>query len=150
VSGAERTLALDPGGTTGWAVFDFDDTRPLEHVTHGMQAGGLAGFVEHFPLMVDVWRPTRVVFETFVLDGRTAFPDLTPLQIEGALAALWRGPLVGQRNTFKRFAPDGLLKAHGLWWPGKGHDRDAARHAIAERVTAGHKPTLALFHPDLI
>lgn len=147
MSGAQRLLSLDPGETTGWAVWDYSDRQPLTHVAHGMIAGGLLGFIEWWPGMIEECHPSEVVAESFILDGRTAFPNVTPLRIEGALAALWRGPVALQRNVYKAHAPDELLKRVGLWWPGKGHDRDAARHAIAYTVTRKHIPTLMWLHP---
>jgi hypothetical protein len=51
-----------------------------------------------------------------------------------------------QRNTFKRFCPDAMLKKLGWDWPKTpGHDRDAARHGFAFGVTFDHRPT-AEFH----
>lgn len=147
MSSAQRLLALDPGETTGWSVWDYSDRQPLTYVAHGMIAGGLVGFIEWWPVIPDELLPTEVVCESFVLDGRTAFPNVTPLRIEGALAALWHGPVTLQRNTYKMHGPDDLLKRIGLWWKGAGHDRDSARHAIAYCITRRHMPTLMWLHP---
>ncbi|UOE45901.1 hypothetical protein [Agromyces larvae] len=132
-------LALDPGGRTGWSLWRFDAITPITHLEHGTVEGGLDGFIAWWK--VEGWQPDVVVSETFVLDGRTPKPDITPLKIEGALSVLFPG-WVGQRNVMKRHAPDAFLKEHGLWWPGKGHDRDSARHAIAWAKTNLHRPTL--------
>ncbi|MGO2150810.1 MAG: hypothetical protein ACTH32_06370 [Microbacterium gubbeenense] len=146
-----RILAVDPGGTTGWSLWLMREAAPIEHVEHGMIPGGVdgfitwateSGFVGHYA----EWPDLTVVSETFVLDGRTRKPDVTPLKIEGALSVLFPG-WVGQRNTFKSHAPDELLKAHGLWWKGAGHDRDSARHAIAYAKARKHLPTIEKFWP---
>ncbi|MBG6106624.1 hypothetical protein [Frigoribacterium sp. CG_9.8] len=145
MSAARRLLALDPGETTGWSIWRYGDETPLTHVEHGMQAGGLRGFIQ---LMHERdGQFDEVVAESFILDGRTAFPNITPLRIEGALAALWHGPVTLQRNVFKRHAPDALLKELGLWWKGPGHDRDSARHAIAYLLGKKHMPTLLSIYP---
>lgn len=144
-------LALDPGKTTGWSTWRMMPFEPIEHLDHGMVPGGVEGFIQwvHGMEWTEEFRKSRalrVVSETFVLDGRTRKPDVTPLKIEGALSVLFPG-WVGQRNTFKSHAPDELLKAHGLWWKGAGHDRDSARHAIAYAKARKHIPTIRHFWP---
>jgi hypothetical protein len=148
-------LALDPGGSTGWSKWFYDETTPLTHLAHGTQSGGVAGFRDWWErsgpdsLGADGFIPDELVVESFVLDGRTISPDITPLRIEGALTVLWRGPIALQRNLYKRHAPDPLLREHGLYWRGPGHDRDAARHAVAYLVTRKHMPTLMWLHPPV-
>lgn len=134
-------LSLDPGGSTGWSAWRYDATTPLRHIEHGTIAGGLRGFLQWWETVPDF---DECVAEDFILDGRTVKPDTTPLEILGALEALlWRDrPLIRQRNVMKVHAPDELLKRVDLWWPGKGHDRDSARHAIALLKTRKHAPTL--------
>lgn len=140
-----RLLALDPGGSSGWSVWAYDATTPLRHIEHGTIPGGKDGFID--------WALRRrgefdiVVSESFVLDGRTAQPDITPLRIETAIDMIfgqWGDgvPVIYQRNFMKNHAPDDLLKRLGLWWSGAGHDRDSARHALAWAKTTKHIPTL--------
>lgn len=146
-----RILAVDPGGTTGWSLWLMREAAPIEHVEHGMIPGGVdgfitwateSGFVGHYA----EWPDLTVVSETFVLDGRTRKPDITPLKIEGALSVLFPG-WVGQRNVAKAAAPDAFLKKHDLWWKGQGHDRDSARHAIYYAKSVRHLPTIRHFWP---
>lgn len=139
-------LTLDPGEMTGWAHWHYDEATPLTHLAHGMIPGGLQGFLawntaHHLVIDID-----EIVAEDFILDGRTLVPNTTPLEILGALEAL-RPDLIRQRNVQKAVAPDSLLKTNGLWWPGNGHDRDAARHAIAHMRSIRHMPTLRAFWP---
>lgn len=143
-------LSVDPGGSTGWALFYFDAGQRLTHIEHGTIPGGLDGFIgwwRHDPISRQL-TPGQdiVVAEGFRLDGRTVSPDLTPVAILGALRVLWPN-YVTQMNTQKAQAPDDLLKRADLWWPGKGHDRDAARHAIAYTRNIVHIPTLEWLHP---
>lgn len=138
-------LALDPGGTSGWSFWRFSDTEPLAHVDHGMISGGNRGFIRWWD-ETNGGDPDIVVAEIFVDDHRTVSPDTTPLRIEGALDVLFPA-WVGQRNVMKAHAPDSLLKEHDLWWPGAGHDRDSARHAIAYMKTIRHLPTLRAYWP---
>lgn len=137
-------LALDPGVSTGWSFWHYDATTPLRHIDHGTIPHGLRGFLGWLS-DTHGGEPDEIVAEDFILDGRTARPDTTPLEILGALelfAHTTETPLVRQRNVMKAHAPDQLLKDKGLWWPGKGHDRDSARHAIAFMKTRRHAPTL--------
>lgn len=140
-------LALDPGGTTGWSTWAYDALTPLRHIEHGMIPNGKDGFIE--------WALRRrgefdeVVSESFVLDGRadSRAIDVTPLRIETAIDMIfgrWGDgvPVIYQRNVMKAHAPDQLLREKDLWWPGAGHDRDSARHAIAWAKTTRHMPTL--------
>lgn len=137
-------LSLDPGGSTGWSFWTYDATTPLRHVDHGTITGGLGGFMRWWSDTLG-GEPDMVVAEDFILDGRTARPDTTPLEILGALEMVCHQtgtPLARPRNFMKAHAPDDLLKRLGLWWSGAGHDRDSARHALAWAKTTKHAPTL--------
>jgi len=150
-------LAMDPGGTptsaksrsaTGWSLWTYDESVPLSHVAHGMVPGDQSVFKRWWLTEAQHMGAERVVCESFVLDGRTQYPDVTPLKIEGALEALTDLPITFQRNVMKAHAPDALLKRLDLWWPGAGHDRDSARHAIAYMKTGiRHRPTLEMLYP---
>lgn len=137
-------LSFDPGKMTGWSTWQYDALTPLRHVDHGMIPDGLRGFISWFRRF-DNWEYDEIVAEDFILDGRTIKPDTTPLEILGALEYACEESghlLVRQRNVMKVHAPDQLLKDKGIWWPGAGHDRDSARHAIALQKTRKHLPTL--------
>lgn len=149
-----RILCLDPGVSTGWAVFRLDAVTPLRLEDSGIIPNGLDGFVHwayHHPAMVEEF--DTVVAELFILDGRTAQPDLTPLRIETAIMMIYGKwgdglPIAWQRNFMKTHAPDALLKEKGLWKPGPGHDRDAIRHGLAWAKTSRHAPTLRWLYGD--
>lgn len=142
-------LALDPGGTTGWSTFFYDATTPLQLIAQGQWERGIYGFIAQYQEALQRYEVNEVVSESFVLDGRTANPDVTPLRIEGAIAALTPAhvPVVYQRNTFKSHADDLLLKRAGLWFVGQEHSRDSARHAVAFLKTRRHMPTLRALWP---
>ena len=141
-----RFLSLDPGELTGWSLWEMFADSPLRNLDHGTIHGGLSGFCAWWREAPKDW--DFIVAESFVLDGRTPKPNVTPLRIEGALHMAWAPmPIVFQRNTQKAQAPDDLLKRNGLWWTGEGHDRDSARHAIAYARNIVHIPTLEWLHP---
>lgn len=134
-------LALDPGKTTGWSIWKYDHETPATCTMYGQVEGGVEGYYEMFyKFAADI-----IVAESFVLDGRTPNPDITPLRIEGVLYAQSRQfgiPVEMQRNNFKKHVSDELLKKHALWWKGKPHASDSARHALAWFKTHKHTPTL--------
>lgn len=140
-------LAIDPGGTSGIALFEVHDDRPIELIRADQWHSGVLGFI-------DMWRHEcmdskvdLVVSESFRLDGRTPSPDVSPLRIEGALLALAQCPLIWQQNVMKAHAPDELLKRAGLYQRGMPHANDAIRHAIAWSKLNGHRPTIEWLWP---
>jgi hypothetical protein len=136
-------LGLDPGESSGWSTWYYDAMTPPRPIAHGTITGGVVGFVDWWG---DGGAWDEVVSESFVLDGRTPFPNTMPLKIEGALAVLWPDTIF-QRNTFKSHMPDQKIKDLGLWWPGAGHDRDSLRHVWALMKVRKHMPTLKLWPP---
>lgn len=138
-------LALDPGGCTGWSLWLYGDQSPLEHVDHGQIPGGVDGFVSWWRQSGISW--DEVVSESFVLDGRTPNPDITPLRIEGALAVLWRQGVHYQRNTAKMHLTNDQAKEFGVYWPGQQHAIDSARHAFARMKAIRHMPSLLRYWP---
>ena len=134
-------LGLDPGGTTGWSVWCYDAITPPRPVTHGQIPGGVKGFVDWWEGALCEFDWDQVVSESFVLDGRTAAPNVEPLRIEGALAVLWP-ETVFQRNSFKAHMTDQKIKDLGLWWKGQPHAIDSMRHVWAYLKVRQHMPTL--------
>lgn len=144
-----RILGLDPGKATGWSLWEYDAITPLRPVSHGTIEGGLSGFLAWWRDGGVEFTTDEVVCESFRLDGRTPNPDITPLRIEGALAALWPETIF-QPNTMKLHMTDERIKALGLWWPGKGHDRDSLRHVWALMKMRKHYPTLMAGWPPRV
>lgn len=143
---------FDPGLSTGWSRWLYDAITAPQHLAHGIITGGLDGLMEWWDAgnMDDV---DEAVSESFVLDGRTPFPEVEPLRIEGYLKGECRRldiPLTFQRNTYKSHMTDGKLKELGIWWPGPGHDRDSARHVWANLKVRKHYPTLMLAFPPRV
>lgn len=140
-------LGLDPGESTGWSLWEYDDETAPVHLAHGIISDGLLGFIHWWMKGLGPALPLwgTVVCESFHLDGRTDFPNVTPLRIEGALAVLWPETHF-QPNTMKLHLSDRKMKELGLWWPGKGHDRDSMRHVFAYlKANLRHRPTLELW-----
>lgn len=140
-------LGLDPGISTGWSLWSYDESHAPQHLDHGIIGEGVRGFVrwwESGGALHNGAYPDEVVAESFRLDGRTDFPEVMPLRIEGALAVLWPNTHF-QPNTAKLHLSDRKMKELGLWWPGAGHDRDSMRHVFAWLKINRHRPTLELW-----
>ena len=141
-----RLRSFDPGLATGYSIWEFDETTPLTHVEHGTIRGGHTG-------VKNWWRSREdavdiVVCESFRLGDDTRKPETDPLKTEAILETLWDGPLIFQSRDRKAAVRDSLLKRLGYWWPGKGHDRDSARHAIIYMRGINHRPTIEAIYPD--
>lgn len=126
---------------------------PLNFIDGGQIPNGVAGFVDWVSSVAPAGfnGNVTIVSESFVLDGRTKFPDLTPVRIEGALTALLGDGVVHyQRNTYKGRVGDDKLKELGFWIPGQRHQMDARLHALAYLKTQGHLPTVSTYWPELL
>jgi hypothetical protein len=144
-------LALDPGGTTGWALGAYSDLLPLNFVDGGQITAGVNGFVAWFTRMS--WMggmsddsDVQIVSESFTLRPAVKFPDVTPLRIEGALSALL-GPdgVRYQTPATKALVPDSELRRLGFWIPGQRHQMDARIHALAYMMKTHYMPTLETY-----
>ena len=144
-------LALDPGGTptaansrsaTGWSTWHYDAFTPLLPIDHGQVPGNQTRFKAWFREFLRTNEIDEIVCESFNLDGRTMYPDVTPLKIEGVIEGLWEGPLYFQPNTQKSHMRDDRIKDLGLWWKGQGHAIDSLRHAYALQKVRKHHPTI--------
>jgi hypothetical protein len=126
-------FAIDPGGTTGWAVW-----------TNGsVKVGQTKGQIE---FMTQAWeallkyRPT-IVIETYTITQRTATlsRQYEALELIGALR--WGAHLYGLEfvmqapRAAKLFSTDEKLKTVGFYKPGVGHGNDAARHLLLYLAT---------------
>jgi len=147
-------LAFDPGGTTGWSIAQYSDSEPMTFVAGGQIPNGVVGVVNFIKaqelnqLEPWEWDQFTIVSESFVLDGRTKQPDLTPVRIEGALTALLgEGTVTYQRNTKKSLVGDSALREHGFWIPGQRHQMDARMHALAWGKL-NHLPTAKAYWPE--
>jgi len=136
-------LTLDPGGTTGVALFAYDDTE-YELLWKKQIPNGLQGFLDwHWDEGEDIAVDT-IVCESFDLRAGV-YPDLSPVYIIGALEALWPNALVEivyQKPSMKHLCDDTVLKRMKLHFPGKGHANDAIRHGIIYLRNKKHNQVL--------
>lgn len=136
-------MGIDPGLSTGWAIF-----QGTSLIGSGSIEGGVDGFIEWWRAGNLSSRVDEVVYERFIPQGFKGLTQTHSLQVEGALFALWQGPRIGQLRTDKAT----LIKQHDTgdkgererrdWLASKGlhfetkHAMDAATHILVERKKA--------------
>ena len=137
-------LSLDPGGTTGYAVFDVVENEFPELLKRGQIVGGLKGFIDFVDDVIDNMLIDLVVCESFTLREGIYGADLSPVSIIGALEGMYGKviPIVYQEPKLKPLCDDARLKKMGLHIPGKPHANDAVRHAVIYLRNNKHMPTL--------
>lgn len=117
-------LALDPGGTTGWAVWEDG------HFRCGEVGDGLFG-VMPLVIMRDI---DEIVMESFVISANTAKLSQShdALHIIGAVkwhAFKNRIPVFMQKPSDRKFATSAKFKALG-WNPVGDHATSASQHLL--------------------
>jgi len=135
-------LSLDPGGTTGVALFEVTEDE-VELVWVKQIEGGLKGFLDfHWDVLEDM-NIDKIVCESFALREGVYGADLSPVSIIGALEALYpTTELIYQEPKLKPLCDNERLKKMALYLPAKPHGMDAVRHGIIYLRNNKHKPTL--------
>lgn len=130
----DAVLAVDPGGTTGWALWNRED---------GLAAVGEDDF-EHFTRRVDNWSRNMsirgfsgaIVCERYTIGKGTLEKTRqnTPLEIIGVCRyfALKYGHNfeLQSPSDAKSFTTNEKLKRLGWYTRGKQHGNDAVRHLV--------------------
>jgi hypothetical protein len=147
----KRIVALDPGGTTGWAYWQ-DQPNPQNPSQPNFMVGqlgpqehhqGLYQWLEH--LHVSDFTVVCESFEFRQQDVGTRMGiNLMSREYIGVTKLFGQernAPVVFQTAALgKGFVTDEKLKVMGLWWPGMKHAMDAMRHLIYYMVLKdGHK-----------
>lgn len=121
-----KIIALDPGFTTGVAL--FDSNLDLKYETTQVQ--GIYGVWDalHMGAPYDL-----IIYESFLYQHRDKV-DLRPVEAIGVIklyAEVKNIRTVSQTPaTGKRFWTDPKIKKLGLWQPSQVHGMDAMRHLL--------------------
>lgn len=131
-------LAVDPGGTTGYAWWMEGDSRPAVAEEKPLE----------FLRTADGWlsalgSQTIVACERFTIGSQTRAKTQQTDALEQIGALRYLASKHGAEFVLqapadaKRFATDARLKALGWWVPGKGHGMDACRHLLLRLASDG-------------
>lgn len=136
-----QVIALDPGGTTGWSIFQVhpdamegDPEIPvmsnIEWWTAGEFTGQQDDQIDQILEIIRSWPDARLVTEDFQLRQLNAVLD--PVEINAILRwAVRPRYFVKQHGSLAMSTvTDERQKAWGFWIPGKPHARDAIKHNI--------------------
>ncbi|MBT9169231.1 MAG: hypothetical protein DDT19_02585 [Syntrophomonadaceae bacterium] len=126
-----RLLVIDPGETTGVAIFNKGQIEVVKQLT-----GGWAGMVQELNEIFTVLRPTYVVVEDYKVYAHKTkdhtWSSLFTPKLIGAIEALCTlqgiQPVM-QMASCKQFVTNDKLRAWNMYVPGQPHARDAIRHS---------------------
>jgi hypothetical protein len=142
-----RLIALDPGGTTGWATHSWFDLRG-EVTDRTWQCGQLTG--DHHNTL-DVWLGNQqvanyiIICESFQQYRELDSPELVSLEYIGVVKRFCQERevhLVLQSSSqgkvgLKSFVRRQNLVRLGLWSPGQRHAMDAYGHLLTYMINHG-------------
>ena len=126
-----KLLSLDPGHTTGFAVFIDGNLAESGEINTADTWDGLFELFERV-------QPVETVYENYRVYAHKALKhtnqEIRTLRVIGAIeyhAWLYDVVLESQMaSEAKGFCSDSLLKKLGLWVKGQRHARDAIRHGV--------------------
>jgi hypothetical protein len=142
-------LCIDPGGTTGVAIFSVSKDRQPELLKYLEVPKGTQGFINFYRENESLYRWGKIVCESFTLRTGVKFPDLTPVYIIGALEVLAKDgvEIIFQSPSLKGLCDDDRLKFIQMHQRGNGHANDAIRHGIIYLRNIKHMPTIEMTWP---
>jgi hypothetical protein len=123
-------IGLDPGGTTGWALYYPDLGK--------FTVGQITGDDSHRKVgnLLQYNRPAKVIYERFDYRAKQRAADLTPVEIIGVIKLYHQNhpktELVAQSQLKGKTGlwTDDKLKALELYVPGQPHAMDALRQVL--------------------
>ena len=129
-------LALDPGETTGWCVFNSTVEMAALKATGQIKTWEMVYAVENLGKLLKQYKPDIVVHETYAVYSWKAqdhsWSQVPTLRVIGCLETLCiQNDLRYHDQTAqvaKHFVTDDKLKRWGFYQEGMKHARDAIRH----------------------
>lgn len=132
-------ICLDPGETTGFAIFD-NTTLVRSGQLHTVENGKILwdNLIEFLTKNVDTTKNNYFVCENYRIYqhklARHSFSPVVTLRLIGGIDLIAHSseiPIYYQMAAqAKGFVTDQKLKDWGFWIKGKNHARDAIRHGI--------------------
>lgn len=134
-----KLLALDPGETTGYAVFECSSTsRPLVSESGHLFSNPVEKGIDALGELINRTKPNYIVCEDYKIYGwksaSHSWSELHTPQLIGCIRMFAYTLKIPFRKEMaqepKGFVTDDKLRAWGLYIKGKKHARDAIRHGI--------------------
>lgn len=140
-----RLLALDPGETTGWSVWDSHDNAAYYQMdscgqleTWDKKNHSIIPCAKNFEYMLRDIVPDYVVMERYAVYEWKAqshsWSDVPTLRIIGSMETRLIDRNIHYHmqtaQVAKHFVTDERLKEWGFWERGQRHARDSMRHAL--------------------
>lgn len=141
-------LALDPGETTGWSIWECNTPSTFVKMiacgqldTWDKENSSIVNCVHNFPELISTakkYGPLEVVMEAYrVYEWKAdshSWSDVPTLRIIGSMETRLIDdsiPYTFQTaQVAKKFVTDELLKRFGFYERGQRHSRDSMRHAL--------------------
>lgn len=138
---AYQVLSFDPGGHTGWAIFQVHpeamrgdpEIRVMDNIewwTTGTIGGEVNANADAMVETVAAWPGARLTTEGFLIRQRAV--ELVTVELNAIVTwAIRPRYFVVQSSALalSTVTPD-RLKDWGFWVPGREHERDAVSHAL--------------------
>lgn len=129
-----RIIGIDPGLKTGLVSFSIsEENLPVCVEAYELEFVGVGRYLEYLNL---VSSKTIVICEAFIITPQTAKNSPAPWSLEVIGLARYICAKIGvpfflqAPSSAKRLVSDGVLHRGGLYFKGKPHACDAARHAL--------------------
>ena len=136
-----RIIALDPGVTTGVAIYRSDDNTPGRDPFEQFQFKGSHAEFWDIVLQRDDWN--AIVYEKFTYQRRDRV-ELYPVQVIGVIRMYAQQEDIPEfshtASAAKGLITDDKLKKMGLWIPNLRHAMDATRHLMYHLIVTRGEP----------
>lgn len=142
-----RIVALDPGGTTGWATFSWRQEED-EIAAHAWNVGQISG-THHDKLdafLGELYLPEyRIVCETFQQYRELDSAKLMSVEYIGVVrrfaqnrgvTVYWQSSSMGKISKTSFVKPPNIRRL-GLWSSGQRHAMDALSHLLCYMINYG-------------
>lgn len=132
-------LSLDPGETTGWAVWRNDPIKGIFLIAHGqLKTWPIEDCVRNMEELFRIYQPEHIVYEIYaVYEWKSAdhsWSQIPTVQIIGCILTLAvqqvRSYSAQTAQIAKNFCTDDKLNMWHVYFKGVRHARDAIRHGI--------------------
>jgi len=154
---ADTVLCLDPGQTTGFAVFRGEGLgrAPSMVVAGQLNTKDAETAFDIINQALTDYSPDHVIFENYLVYAHKATDhsnsELVTAQVIGVIKVLCKQRKLNydkqMASQAKGFCDDEKLKAWNLWIRGQKHARDAIRHGIYWMLFTYFNPKTCSYQP---